>query len=124
MDSYKMQRFGFIVLRFGIAAVFLWFGIQQVAEPDKWTKMLPDWGFLKTLPSFFTPQKIILINGIFEIIGAVLLILNIFTRVVAFILAVHLAVITWSFGLSPTGVRDGGLTLATFALFLLGPRPN
>ncbi|MFO0718450.1 MAG: DoxX family membrane protein [Candidatus Paceibacterota bacterium] len=124
MDSYKMQRFGFIVLRFGIAAVFLWFGIQQVMHPSQWVRMLPDWAILKSLPAFFTSEKIILTNGILEIIGAVLLILNIFTRIVALLLALHLAGIAWSFGLSPTGVRDGGLAIATFSLFLLGPRAN
>ncbi len=53
MDSYKMQRFGFIVLRFGIAAVFLWFGIQQVMHPSQWVRMLPDWGYIKISSCFF-----------------------------------------------------------------------
>lgn len=119
-----MQKFGFIVLRFGIAAVFLWFGAKQVMDPSQWTRMIPDWAILKSLPDFFTPEKIVLTNGIIEIVGAILLVLNIFTRIVALILAAHLAGIAWSFGLTPTGVRDGGLAVATFALFLLGPRPN
>lgn len=52
-----MQRFGFIVLRFGIAAVFLWFGIQQVMHPSQWVRMLPDWGYIKISSCFFYSWK-------------------------------------------------------------------
>lgn len=124
MNTYKMQQFGFVVLRFGIAAVFIWFGAEQVMHPEKWVSMLPDWAILKSLPAFFTPQKIVLVNGLFEIVASVLLIINVFTRVAAFLLAVHLAGIAWSIGINPTGVRDAGLAIATFSLFLLGPRSN
>lgn len=116
-----MQSLGFVVLRVGLALVFIWFGSQQVLHPDKWVAFLPSWKFLYSIPAL-TPVKIVLINGIFEIVAAVLLILNRFTRIVALLLAVHLAGIAWSIGINATGVRDIGLTVATFSLFLLGPQ--
>lgn len=59
-------------------------------------------------------------NGIAEVILAVLLLLGFGTRIVAALLAAHLAAITVVIGFNATGVRDFGLTVATLALALHG----
>jgi uncharacterized membrane protein YphA (DoxX/SURF4 family) len=115
MNSYKMQRFGLMILRFGLAAVFLWFGFNQVLSPAKWIAFVPDWSFLSVLSA----QKIVLINGVFEIIAGVLLILNIFTRIVSLLLAIHMAAIVYSLGLKEDGVNSFGIGISALSLFFL-----
>ena len=60
-------------------------------------------------------------NGTLEIVLGSLLLLGLFTRLCAFILALHLGGIMISLGYNDIAIRDFGLSLATFAVFLHGP---
>jgi uncharacterized membrane protein YphA (DoxX/SURF4 family) len=112
----SQQEIGVIVLRLGLAAVFLWFGFSQVLESVNWVSWVPEWAVnLLHIP----PAMIVLLNGSFEIIAGGLLALNILTRWVALLLALHLVVLVFDIGLTAIGVRDFGLMAATFALFFL-----
>ena len=107
---------GFIILRLGLAAVFLWFGFSQLVDGISWVGWVPGWAveFLH-LP----PAMIVLGNGGVEVVLGALLAMGIWTRWAALLLALHLAVITFDIGLSAIGVRDFGLTVATLALVFL-----
>ncbi|MDP2704854.1 MAG: DoxX family membrane protein [Patescibacteria group bacterium] len=110
-----MQKFAPVVVRIGVSLVFLWFGFSQIGNPSTWFGFLPDW-----IPMSY--QTIfIYINGGFEIVFGTLLLLGVFTRVAALLLALHLAGIVVTVGYSAIGVRDFGLTLATLSVFLHGP---
>lgn len=102
---------GLLLLRFGLAIVYLYFGFSQLVTPDRWVGVVPGWAGVSTL----TPHTIVLMNGIFEIVFASLLIFGFWLRPVSFLLAAHLAVITIGMGFNATGVRDFGLTIATLA---------
>ena len=116
----SQTQIGILLLRWSMAGVYFYFGISQIIKPDDWVTMVPNWA--ATLSSL-SPITIVLGNGIFEILGAVLLALGIWARVISFLLAAHLAVITVTLGFTPVGVRDFGLTLATLAHgFLEGER--
>lgn len=117
-NSKKMQSIGFVVLRVGLALVFLWFGMNQLFDPSSWTSFVPSWG----VPPFLNTTQVVLMNGLFEVLSSILLILNIFTRPAALLLALHLVGIVISTGINPIGIRDLGLSVATFALFLFGSR--
>ncbi len=112
----RMKNFAPSVLRFGLAFVFLWFGFSQIQNPGPWTAFLPD--FLSGLPVRET--QIVLLNGVFEIVASVLLILGAYTNIVALLLSLHLFGIAFSIGLTATGVRDLGLAISTLALSMLG----
>lgn len=113
----KMKEYAPIVLRFGLAAVFFWFGISQIIDPAYFRGYLPTFMF-----SLSYAHGIVIANGIVEIILAILLTLGYFTRIVAALLALHLLVITFEVGLfTETGARDFGLTMAMVAIALHGP---
>ena len=113
------ERIGLMVLRLGLAIVFLWFGFSQLLDGINWVSWVPEWAVnLLHIP----PAMIVLANGLFEVIAGALLALNIWTRWVALVLALHLLVITIEIGATAIGVRDFGLTAATFALSLLSGR--
>ncbi len=113
MDNYS--KYAPMILRYGLALVFLWFGISQLLDPEMWIGYLP--GFLQSMSN---PSVFIYANAVFEIVASILLIFGIWTRWVSGLLALHLAGITATIGLTSVGVRDFGLTIAAFALAFYG----
>ncbi|MBX4206441.1 DoxX family protein [Candidatus Parcubacteria bacterium] len=104
---------GRLILRLGMAAVYLFFGFSQLFDGLNWVGMVPAWAVnLVHLP----PAMIVLGNGAFEVVFGALLAAGLLVRPVAVILAIHLLVIASSFGFTPLGVRDFGLSLATLSL--------
>ena len=113
----KYKKYAPLIIRIGISLVFLWFGLNQIFNSNYFLGYLPDFAF--ELP--IKPTMLVLMNGVFETIFAILLLLGFYTRITALLLAIHLAGITINLGFNEIGVRDFGLTLATFAVFLNGP---
>jgi uncharacterized membrane protein YphA (DoxX/SURF4 family) len=112
----KLERYAKPVLRIGMGLVFLYFGYQQLTNTALWTGFVPDFA----LAFGFAAEKIVLINSFFELSFGVLLLLGLFTRIVSFVLALHLFVISFSLGFNDLGVRDFGLAVATLVVFLNG----
>ena len=112
------QEWGIFVLRIGLAALFLWFGFSQLLDSLSWVSWVPEWAVnLLHIP----PAMIVLLNGAFEVIAGALIALNLFTRWAALLLGLHLVVLVIDIGLTPIGVRDFAIMMATFALaFLTG----
>jgi uncharacterized membrane protein YphA (DoxX/SURF4 family) len=105
-----------IVLRLGLAFVFFYFGISQLQNPTPWTGFIPEW-LVKTDAA---KLQFVYINGLFEVVCASLLVLGAYVRIAALLLALHLFGIAFTIGLSPIGVRDIGLAIATLTLSMLG----
>lgn len=116
MKYASLPSFAPVVLRLGISAVVMWFGVSQLTNPTMWLGVVPAWA-TGLGPSANT---IIFLNGIFEVIASILLAVGLFVRPVALLLGLHLLVITHHFGPTATGVRDFGLSFAAFAIALAG----
>jgi len=111
------QKYSTAIIRVGLALVLLWFGIDEIANPKNWFGFIPSW--LTTSPTF-NIENLIILNGILEIIVGVLLLIGFYTRIVAFIAALHLLFITIIVGYNEIGVRDFGLTLMAVSLIFSG----
>ncbi len=111
----KINSAAMPMLRYGLGFVFLWFGFSQIQNPDQWVSYLPDWAQSLSM----LPQQFVTINGLFEIIAGVMLMLGIYTNLVALLLSLHLFGITFSIGLNNIGIRDFGLAVATLAIAML-----
>jgi uncharacterized membrane protein YphA (DoxX/SURF4 family) len=112
----SQQQMGVHILRLGLAAVFLWFGFSQIIDSLSWVSMVPQWAVdLAHLP----PAMIVMANGLFEIVLGSLLAMGFFVRLVSFVLALHLLLITFDLGFTATGVRDFGLVIASIAFSLI-----
>ncbi len=107
-----MNTYSSVVLRCGLALVFLWFGFSQLSNPAMWVNVLPDW----TAAIPISKTAFIYLNGWFEITFGLMLFAGFYTRIVALLLALHLLEITYAMGFNAIGVRDFGLTIATFAV--------
>lgn len=118
MNTMSKHEIAYHILRIGLALLFLWFGFSQLFDGLSWVAWVPDWASeLLHIP----PAMIVLLNGLLEVVLGALLAMNLCVRIVAAILAAHLALITLEIGMTAIGVRDFGLTIATLALAFLAP---
>ena len=65
-------------------------------------------------------KSIMLLNGIFEVVFGTLLVIGLFTRIVAFLFFLHTLVIMFSLGYNDISIRDFGLALASLSVYLYG----
>jgi uncharacterized membrane protein YphA (DoxX/SURF4 family) len=114
-----MEDWGKLILRLGLAIVFLYFGINQLILPQRWVDLIPDFKFIYMNEIF--KQKIILVNGIFDCLIGICFLLGIFIKIISLLATLHLfSVFIFSLGFTPSGFRDLGLALASFSLFFIG----
>ena len=111
----KNRHYSSFIIRIGLALVLLWFGIDEIINPQNWFGYFSQW---LALP--FSLETFFLLNGIFEVIIGILLLMGLYTRVVAFISAFHLLAVTIALGYNDVAVRDFGLTLMAVSLVFSG----
>jgi len=99
-----------------MSIVFLYFGYKQVSAPDTWISFVPD----AVITSTLTANNLVILNGILELILGIFLLIGLYTRFSALVLSIKLLLIAYSIGLSPLGIRDFALALATLSVFLNG----
>lgn len=125
------KKYSTDIVRIAVSMVFLWFGINQIVDPESFLGYIPQWlysqepqmmhgfmQFMQAVPNFV--YAIILLNGIFETIFGILLLIGFFTRIAALFLALHLFGIAFSLGYNDIAIRDFGLALATVSLIFSG----
>ena len=108
------------VLRYGMSAVILWFSLQQFSNVSAWTAFVPDSIVALAHVSAVT---LVYFNAIFELVFGALLLFGWQTRTVALLLALHLFDIMYTVGYGEIGVRDFGLAVGTFVVFMNGSDP-
>lgn len=113
----QYQKYGTTVVRLGIAAVFLWFGLTQFFNPQALIGYAPSFAF--SLPISIT--QFMMLNGIFDTLVGALLAVGFFTRAVALLGAIHIAGVAISLGHNDVAVRDWGLSIAALSIALNGP---
>ncbi|MFT4312593.1 MAG: DoxX family membrane protein [Candidatus Woesearchaeota archaeon] len=108
-------------VRIGMSLVFFLFAFKQLQDPTNFIGYLPEFIYMAFLDNMQFLETLIIINAISEIILGAFLLAGLYTRIAAFLLAVHLAAITLSLGFTLDGIRDFGLTCATISIWLHGP---
>ena len=114
----KYSPYAPVILRLGLAMVFIWFGMNQILNQSMWLTFIPDWASRLTGMGAAT---LVLVNGIFEVVFALLLAFGIQIRIVATLLFLHMILIVSDVGIDPVGVRDVGLMFALLSVALHGP---
>lgn len=112
------------ILRLGLAAVFLVFGIWKARSPVGWVIFLPNWvaGAVSDIESLDALGALRLM-GFFEAVLGLQLLLGIFTKTTALLCALLLGGIVLHVGFDQVGIRDLGLLMAAVALCLAGGGP-
>lgn len=110
----KLKPLGLLALRLALGASFLFHGYPKIGDPARWLKAFPGFGF----PSYFA-----YISGILEVFGGGLLILGLFTRGAALLLAIEMGLVLARTKIPAVGVYAFGqyelpLLLGAMALAL------
>jgi uncharacterized membrane protein YphA (DoxX/SURF4 family) len=113
IDAYK--KYSPLVLRIALAVIFLWFGYMGITNPAMFVGLVPAWA-LAIAPA----KTLILIHGIVELVGGLLLLANWQIRVVSAILLLNLIHTITLLPYGPVFMRDVSLAIALFAIFLQG----
>lgn len=133
IDLNQYRGYAPVLLRVGVSLVFLWFGVNQLINPESFLGYVPQWllphqgmmmhehplQFMHNIPKP-SVHIIIMGNGAFETLFGVFLLLGIFTRASSLLLSIHLFGIMASLGYNDIAVRDFGLALSAFSVFLNG----
>lgn len=116
----NLKTYSPTVLRVGMAIIAIWFGAQELLNPQMWLGYIPD-----SIVSISGLNANILVhmNGAFELVFGIALLLGIKTRITALLLAIHMLDITYVVGYGALGVRDLGLAFGLVAVFMYGSSP-
>ena len=115
MFFVKLQRYTKPLTRLSISFLFLWFGLNQIFDPQNFIGYLPEFILQLNNPFLF-----VMGNGIFETLVAVLLLVGIGVRSVSFVLIIHLLSIIITLGYNDIAVRDFTLMLITMIVMIGG----
>ena len=110
----KLAVHDYTILRLVMSFVVLWFGMNQVINPEAWIGFVPDW----VMRFGIDKVSFVFLNGSFEIIFGSLLAFGIWTEIVSLFLFLHMVGIVVEVGITPIGVRDIGLAVGLLYLFL------
>ncbi|MBZ5661816.1 MAG: DoxX family protein [Acidobacteriia bacterium] len=110
----RLKPLGLLVLRVALGASFLFHGYPKIGDPAHWLKAFPGFGF----PSYFA-----YISGILEVFGGGLLVLGLFTRGAALLLAIEMGLVLGRTRIPAVGIYAFGqyelpLLLGAMALAL------
>lgn len=129
----KYQKYAPTLLRIGISLLFLWFGVSQIINPESFLGYVPQWisphspqmiheHFLELMHNITVPSVhiTIMVNGIFEALFGLFLLLGLFTRVSSLALSINILILVFGLGYNDIAIRDIGLMVATLSIFLHG----
>lgn len=120
LDNWLMMRqyLAPLLLRVGLAIVFLYAATSSLVSPRDWIGYVPD--FIQLL----LPAEVVLVAlSVVELVLAVWLLSGVYVRLAALVAAALLAGVTISnVSLLPISFRDIGLFFAALALAFMKPR--
>lgn len=98
-----------LVLRIGLAGVFLYAGVNSLLNPTSWI------GFVPQIPF---RELALMAHGVFEILLALILLSGLWKRLASILAFLSLAGILIFYGVDDVSFRDFGLLAAAYALML------
>lgn len=101
-----------LVLRVGIAFVFIWFGLNGLTNTEMWTRLVPEWAL-----SIAPATTLVQLHGLIELVFGILLAFGVYARFSAFILLVSI-VHTLTLVSGAIFIRDVGIAMALVSLIL------
>lgn len=125
-DNFFVKR-AYLVLRVGLAAVFIWAGVDMIRNPSDWQGFIPPW-LLELLP--YGEYEYLFIHGTFEILLAVSFLSGFLVWISAPLAVLEFAGILIFVGVDQVTFRDIGLLGAAWAMsylaigFRINPKPR
>lgn len=112
-------KYSYLILRIGLAAVFLWFGVDKFIHPAYWLNAWVPPSVLMFVGKLgITATQFIYLNGVFEILVALSMITGVFISFFSLIGGIFLVLVLLFSGFSEVTVRDIGLLGGFISVFL------
>ena len=106
-------------LKIGLAAVFLWFGVDKFFHPNYWIDAWMPANVLLFVNNFGINEiQFTYLNGIFEVVVGLSLLTGVFSRMFAFLATLFLCTVILFIGFNEVIVRDVGLIGGLMAIAL------
>lgn len=112
----SMDTRAYHILRVALGVTFVWIGLTIWKAPEAWFGFLQEWAKAFIVGDPITIMKT---TAIFDIAVGLLLLVNVFPRVVSAIGALHLAGVIIGIGFNDIAARDLGLLGGMVALLLM-----
>jgi uncharacterized membrane protein YphA (DoxX/SURF4 family) len=112
----KLENYSKEILRIGTTLVYLWFGFFQLINPSSWIGYLPSWVYSLGVETIY----FIYLNGIIEVALGLFLLIGFKVRISALLLTIHMSLIMIHLGYNDILIRDFGILIATFVVYLNG----
>lgn len=118
-------RLSYLFLRLGLAAVFIWFGIDKFVHPSYWVNAWVPLYFLAILAKIhIASQSFIYLCGIFEVLVSISLITEIFIKTFSVLAAIFLVATLFSVGISEVTIRDFSIVGSLLAIVFWSSRSH
>lgn len=108
---------GLLLMRLSLGGMLLWFGVSEILAPQDWAQIVPLW---VSAWSNLSAPTVVLILGILETMGAIFLILGVFVRTIALLLALNLLVSVATTSFAASSVQELCFAGVLFGLALAG----
>ena len=114
---FQSLRYSNLFLRFGLAAVFIWFGVDKFINPEYWLNAwIPQSIISLASKAGISGTDVVYTSGIFELLVGASVLSNIFIKIFSVLAIIFLLTVLLFFGLSEVLVRDFGLIGGFLAL--------
>lgn len=108
-----MKSYSSNILRVGVGITFLWIGLLIFKDPTLWGDYLQDWAVALVPVSTKTAM---MATAALDILIGFLLIVNLYTWIIATVAAIHMFVVLVSSGITAITIRDIPILVASIAL--------
>src|SRR3989344_2634875 len=113
------SRYAYLALRLGLAAVFLWFGIDKMFHPGYWLNAWLPQGVQQLASQFnISGTQFIYLNGIFEMLVGLSMVTGVFMKVFSALAIIFLLSVLIFVGISEVTVRDFAMIGGFLAIML------
>ncbi len=121
---FNSTKYSNLMIRMGLTVVFLWFGIDKMFNPQHWLGAWTPPGLITSITKFgLNGVQLIYTFGIFEILIALSLASNVFSKLFSTLAIIFLIAILVMSGFNETTIKDIGLIGALLAI-ILWPNPR
>ena len=103
-------KYSNLFLRLGLAAVFIWFGVDKFLNPQYWLSAWVPQNILALASKIgISGLDIVYTSAVFELLVGASILSNIFIRIFSVLALIFLITVLFTFGINEVIVRDFGL---------------
>ena len=107
---FQSLRYSNLFLRLGLAAVFIWFGVDKFLHPEYWlSAWIPQSALSLASKVGIGGTDVVYAVGVFELLVGASVLSNVFIKIFSVLALLFLTTVLFTFGISEVLIRDIGL---------------